>query len=219
MLFRKIRPSTESFTRPRTKTLKLDLTINARDLIWSPSIFWEIADINYFAASALALQTLSLRAPAGFAPSRSRHHRQLPNIAGRWVLKLNPAQTMVLEKKTGVSTPEQFFAWAETHASYTTFTSAELVVGIVQKPDERVAKALLQLITSHCKALENSGSLRVMPADQLTHDFFIECYADSAAVQQRTITDIGSPMLTPDVLPVRNFTVIDIDPAAWRQSK
>ena len=183
--------------------------------MWYPAIAWEIADTDYFAATAAPLQTLSLRAPAGFTPSNSRHRPQLPNIAGRWVLKLNPIQVQIREKKIPIAFEMGYVGWAETHAVYSTFTATDLVVSLDQNAGQAGAKALTQIITAHCIILENAGSLRVMPADKHTHDTLVEICGNSVAMTQKVICDIGSPMLTPNPLPVRKLNVFDIDPAAW----
>ncbi len=183
--------------------------------MWYPAIAWEIADTDYFATSAAPLQTLSLRAPAGFTPSNSRHRTQLPNIAGRWVLKFNPVQAQFKEKKIPVAFEEKYLGWAEAHAVYSTFTTTELVVSQDQNAGELGAKALIQLITAHCVILENAGSLRIMPADKHTHDMLSGICGSSTSATQQVLCDIGSPILTPSPLPVRKFNVFDIDPAAW----
>lgn len=219
MLSRNRTQSPISFERPRTPTIKLRFTIHSGDQMWYPAVAWEMTDTDYFAASAAPLQTLSLRAPAGFTPSNSRHRPQLPNIAGRWVLKLNPVQVQIQEKKIPPTPEGGYFGWAETHAIYSTITAAELVVSLKQESAHGGAKALLQLITAHCAILENAGSLRVMPADKYTHDILFEVCSESVAAVQHSISDIGSPILTPELLPVRKFTVLDIDPASWLTSK
>lgn len=183
--------------------------------MWYPAIAWEMADTDYFAATAAPLQTLSLRAPAGFTPSNSRHRTQLPNIAGRWVLKLNPVQAQTREKKISPAFEDVFLGWAETHAVYSAFTATDLVVSLDQNSGQAGAKALTQIITAHSIILENAGSLRVMPADKHTHDTLIEICGISVASTQKVLCDIGSPILTPNPLPVRKLTVFDIDPAAW----
>lgn len=218
MLNRNKTRSHTPFERPRTPTLNLRLTIHSGDLMWYPAIAWEVADTDYFAATAAPLQTLSLRAPAGFTPSNSRHPVQLPNIAGRWALKLNPVQAQIREKKIPTAFEEKHLGWAETHAIYSTFTATELVILLDESAGQPGAKALVQLITAHCIILENAGSLRIMPADKHTHDHMIDICGTSTAASKQVIHDIGSPMLTPNPLPVRKFTVFDIDPAAWLTS-
>jgi hypothetical protein len=215
MLFRKQRKPDMSFKLPRTETLRLDISIMAGALVWSPAVYWEQGDTNYFAATALPLQTLTFRAPAGFAPSRIRHSAQLPNIAGRWVLKLNPAQA----RKTGDLPTEKFLGWAETHAHYTTFTHAELVIWIAPGCADEARLAVLNLLAAHCAALHDRGGLRVLTACEEANSLVKDCCYEEGTTQVSTVKDFGSFLMDRNKTKVPVHTVYDVVPAEWGRTK
>lgn len=220
MIFRPKNRIRNQFIRPRTDTVKLDLSITAGTLIWVPATTWENTDTDYFAACASQLQILSFKAPSGFSPANPRHFTQLPNIAGRWVLKLNPAQT----KKNQVGLTNSHFGWAETHVTYTTFANAELIVRLnpdnaaeMPGPDE-LQGAMRALIGSHCVAMEAAGSLRFLPLGQSTLDCFTRSCFEKDSVIPKTIWSIGELDRQPGLMACPKTTVFDITPPMWGQS-
>ncbi len=215
MRFRKQQKPGMRFELPRTETLRLDISITAGDLVWSPAVYWEQGDTNYFAATAAPLQTLTFRAPAGFAPSRSRHKAQLPNIAGRWVLKLNPAQA----KLAGNKKEETFIGWAETHAHYTTFTHAELVVWIESGREDRARPALVNLLAAHCAALHERGGLRVLPVGDAANQIVRDTCREEDTTQVSAVKDFGSFFRDRHSTRAPEHIVFDIVPAEWGRTK
>lgn len=215
MLFRKQKKPGMSFKLPRTETLRLDISIMAGDLVWSPAVYWEQGDTNYFAATAAPLQTFTFRAPAGFTPSRTRQSAQLPNIAGRWVLKLNPVQA----KKTDGTPAEKFLGWAETHAHYTTFTHAELVIWIAPGCAGEARLAVLNMLAAHCAALQERGGLRVFPAGEDANALVRDCCYEEGATQVSTVKDFGSFWIDRNKTEVPVHTVYDVVPSEWGRTK
>jgi len=215
MLFRKQQKSGMRFELPRTETLRLDISIMAGDLVWSPAVYWEQGDTNYFAATAAPLQTLTFRAPVGFAPSRSRHKGQLPNIAGRWVLKLNPAQA----KPAGAKPEQMFLGWAETHAYYTTFTHAELVIWIESGHQETAKTAVLNLLAAHCAALYERGGLRVLPVGDAAITIARDACYEEGTTQISIVKDFGSFFRDRKSTHAPEHIVYDVVPAEWGRTK
>lgn len=214
MLFRRKKTEGPGFTLPRTETLQLNISILSGNLLWSPAVHWETGDINYFAATSAPLQTLTFRAPAGFMPSRSRRKGQLPNIAGRWVLKLNPAKW----QESASPNPEQFLGWAETHASYSTFTHAELVIWIAPEFEKTARSAVLKLIVAHCTALKERGGLRVLPVGDTANTLLREICLEKGSTQIRTVSDFGTLLTSREWSRAPEHSAFDIVPSEWAKN-
>ena len=79
------------------------------------------------------------------------------------MLKLNPVQA----KKTDGTPAEKFLGWAETHAHYTTFTHAELVIWIAPGCAVEARLAVLNMLAAHCAALHHLANLDALAVDAL----------------------------------------------------
>lgn len=215
MIFRNRNKSHEQFIRPRPATVQLELALTAGELLWAPANTWENADTFYFAASASPLQILSYRPPTDYSLSSSRTSSQPPNIAGRWVLKLNPAQI----KKDSRDLTNEYFGWAETHVTYSTFATAEVVFWLADELSEgestAIGNALRALLGAHCVALQSAGSLRVLPIGKIAVETFTDFCLEPESTEAKTIWNLGELSRSGSLAACPKYRVFDVTPPLW----
>lgn len=210
------------FERPRAATVDLNVALLPAGLVWLPKNAWEAADTDYFAATAAPLQTQTLRGPTGVVPSKNRHDPQVPNIAGRWVLKLNRDQNARSGPGNEVNNGPGYLGWAETHAHYTTFVRAELVISLDDSPAPSIrelhGRAISELIAAHCVMLQSTGTLRIIPASTREEAQLTAMFPPSESISHQRLREIGRFATDPRLVSCPQKTVIDIVPAIWCES-
>ncbi|MEY4630206.1 MAG: hypothetical protein RIQ81_326 [Pseudomonadota bacterium] len=140
------------------------------------------------------------------------------------MLKLAHEQISATGQNLPAGVSSKHLGWAETHAFYSSFVHAELILGLddatTSAPERQLQRdSVPQMIAAHCVMLRSSGTLRILPANDLSAGLMRELYRETEAIKFQEVMELGRFALNPRLQNIPRKTVIDIAPSVWCTSE